>query len=86
MFARLTALDFTSMVQFKIVDFIFQIEDVVLESLYFWGKVIVVVGKPGDLFVLDEAELHQIEADLPPIGLLIVQGLLELVRSDALLF
>ena len=40
----------------------------------------------GDLLVLDEAELDQIEAELPPIGLLIVQGLLELLRRDALLF
>ena len=39
-----------------------------------------------ELFVLDEPELDQIEAELPPIGLLIVQGLLELIRSDALLF
>ena len=40
----------------------------------------------GDLLVLDEAQLDQVEAELPPVGLLIVQGLLELVRCDALLF
>ena len=40
----------------------------------------------GELLVLHEPELGQIEAELPPVGLLIVQGFLELVGSDALLF
>ena len=39
----------------------------------------------GDLLVLDEAQLDQVEAELPPIGLLMVQGLLQLLGRDALL-
>jgi hypothetical protein len=40
----------------------------------------------GQLFVLDEAKLDQVKAELPPIGLLIGQGLLELLRGNPLLF
>ena len=40
----------------------------------------------GDLLVLDEAELDEIEAELAAIGLLIVQRLLQLGRRNALLF
>ena len=39
----------------------------------------------GDFLVLHEAELDQVEAELPAVGLLVVQGLLELLRSDPLL-
>ena len=35
----------------------------------------------GDLLVLDEAQLDEVEAELPPIGLLMVQGLLQLLRA-----
>ncbi len=40
----------------------------------------------GDLLVLDEAHLDEVVAELAAIGLLMVQGLLQLVRGDALLF
>ena len=50
------------------------------------GDAVLLAEERGELFVLDEPELGQIEAELPPIGLLIVQGLLKLIRSDALLF
>ena len=39
----------------------------------------------GDLLVLDEAQLDEVVAELPPVGLLVVQGLLQLLRGDALL-
>ena len=50
------------------------------------GNAVLLAEERGDLLVLDEAELDQVVAELPPVGLLMVQGLLELVRSDALLF
>ena len=40
----------------------------------------------GDLLVLDEAELDEVEAELAAVGLLVVQRLLQLRRRDALLF
>ena len=40
----------------------------------------------GDLVVFDEAELDQIEAELPPVRALVVQRLLKLLGRDALLF
>ena len=39
----------------------------------------------GDLLVLDEPHLDEVVAKLAPAGLLMVQGLLELLRSDAFL-
>ncbi|MGC4084612.1 MAG: hypothetical protein QM736_21465 [Vicinamibacterales bacterium] len=39
----------------------------------------------GDLFVLDEAETNEIVTEFSPVGLLMVQGLLELLRGDAFL-
>ncbi len=38
-----------------------------------------------DLVVLDDAQLDEVVAELPPVGLLMVQGLLELVWRDAFL-
>ena len=35
--------------------------------------------------VLDEPHLDEVVAELPPVGLLMVQGLLELVGGDAFL-
>jgi hypothetical protein len=40
----------------------------------------------GNLLVLHIPELHEIEAELPPVLTLIVQRFLELLRADALLF
>ena len=39
----------------------------------------------GDLLVLDEAQLDEVVAELAPVGLLMVQGLLELLGGDPLL-
>ena len=39
----------------------------------------------GDLLVLDEPQLDEVVAELPPVGLLMVQGLLELLWGDPLL-
>ena len=39
----------------------------------------------GDLLVLDEPQLDEVVAELAPVGLLMVQGLLQLLRGDALL-
>ena len=38
-----------------------------------------------DLLVLDDPQLDEVEAELPPVGLLMVQGLLELLGGDAFL-
>ena len=50
------------------------------------GHAVLLAEERGDLVVFDEAELDQIEAELPPVLALIVQRLLELLRRDALLF
>ena len=49
------------------------------------GHAVLLGEQSGDLLVLDEAELDEIEAELAAVGLLIVQRLLQLGRSDALL-
>jgi hypothetical protein len=38
-----------------------------------------------DLLVFDEPQLDEIEPQLAPAGLLVIQGLLELLRGDPLL-
>ena len=40
----------------------------------------------GDFVVADEPELDQVQAELPPVDLLVHQRLLKLLRCDALLF
>ena len=50
------------------------------------GDAVLLAEQRGDLLVLDEAELDEVEAELAAVGLLIVQRLLQLGRSDALLF
>ena len=49
------------------------------------GDAVLLAEERGDLLVLDEAQLDEVVAELPPVGLLMVQGLLELLRGDALL-
>ena len=49
------------------------------------GNAVLLAEERGDLLVLDEAQLDEVVAELPPVGLLMVQGLLELLRGDALL-
>ena len=46
---------------------------------------VLLAEKGGDLLVLDEPQLDEVVAELPPIGLLMVQGLLKLLGGDALL-
>ena len=48
------------------------------------GTPVLLAEKRRDLFVGDEAELDEIQAKLAAVGLLIVQRLLQLRRSDAL--
>ena len=50
------------------------------------GNAVLLAEQRRDLLVLDEPELDQIEAELAPVGLLIGQRLLQLLRGDALLF
>ena len=50
------------------------------------GDPVLLAEQRGDLFVLDEAELDEVEAELAAVGLLVVQRILQLGRSDALLF
>ena len=50
------------------------------------GNAVLLAEERGDLFVLDEAELDEIEAQLAAVRLLIGQRILQLGRSDALLF
>ena len=50
------------------------------------GNAVLLAEKRRDLFVGDEAELDEIQAKLAAVGLLIVQRLLQLRRSDALFF
>jgi hypothetical protein len=49
------------------------------------GHAVLLAQQRRDVVVLDEPELDQVQAELPPVGLLVVQGLLELLRRDALL-
>jgi hypothetical protein len=49
------------------------------------GNTVLLAEKGGDFLVLHEAHLDQVVAELPPVGLLMVQGLLQLIRSDAFL-
>ena len=49
------------------------------------GNAVLPAEKRGDLLVLDEPQLDEVEAELPPVGLLMVQGLLKLFRGDAFL-
>ena len=49
------------------------------------GDAVLLAEERGDLLVLDEAHLDEVVAELAPIGLLMVQGLLELLRGDPLL-
>ena len=49
------------------------------------GDAVLLAEERRDLLVLDEPHLDEVEAELPPAGLLMVQGLLELIRGDALL-
>src|SRR5439155_18315701 len=41
--------------------------------------------KRRDLFVLDEPHLYEVVTELPPVGLLLGQGLLQLLRGDQFL-
>ena len=50
------------------------------------GNAVLLAEQGGDLFVLDEAELDEVDAELAAVGLLIVQRLLQLRRRDALFF
>ena len=50
------------------------------------GHAVLLRQQRGDLLVLDVAELHEIGAELAAIRALVVQGLLELFRRNALLF
>jgi hypothetical protein len=50
------------------------------------GYAVLLAQKRRDLFVLDEAHLDEVEAELPPVGLLVVERLLQLRRRNALLF
>ena len=49
------------------------------------GDAVLLAEKGGDFLVLDEPHLDEVVAELPPAGLLMVQGLLQLLRGDALL-
>ena len=49
------------------------------------GDAVLLAEERGDLLVLDEPQLDEVVAELAPVGLLMVQGLLELLRGDALL-
>ena len=49
------------------------------------GNAVLLAEKRGDLLVLDEPHLDEVVAELAPVGLLMVQGLLELLRRDPLL-
>ena len=48
------------------------------------GNAVLLAEQRGNLLVLDEAQFDEVVADLSPVGLLIVQGLLELGIVDAL--
>jgi hypothetical protein len=50
------------------------------------GNAVLLAEEGRDLLVLDEAELDEVVAELPPVGLLMVQGLLKLIGGDPLLF
>ena len=50
------------------------------------GDPVLLAEQRGDLLVFDEAELDEIETELAAVGLLVGQRLLQLSRSDALLF
>src|SRR6476661_4035424 len=51
------------------------------------GRDAVLLAQEGrDLHVLDKAHLDEVVAELPPVGLLVIEGLLELLRSYPLLF
>ena len=45
------------------------------------GDAVLLAEQRGDLFVLDEAELDEVEAELAAVGLLIVQRILQLSRT-----
>ena len=49
------------------------------------GDAVLLAEKGGDFLVLHEAHLDQVVAELSPAGLLMVQGLLQLLRGDAFL-
>ena len=49
------------------------------------GHAVLLAEQRGDLFVLDEAELDEVQAELAAVRLLMVQRLLQLRRRDALL-
>ena len=50
------------------------------------GDAVLLAEQGGDLLVLDESELDEIEPELAAVGFLIVQRLLQLGRRDALFF
>jgi hypothetical protein len=50
------------------------------------GHAVLLREQSGDLLVLDEAQFDEIVAELAAAGFLVVQRLLQLRRSDALLF
>ncbi len=50
------------------------------------GDAVLLAEQCGDLLVLDDPQVHEVEAELPPVGLLVVQGFLELLGSNPLLF
>ena len=50
------------------------------------GDAVLLREQRGDFFIVDETELDEIEAELAAVGLLIVQRLLQLGRSNALFF
>ena len=49
------------------------------------GDAVLLAEERGDLLVLDEPHLDEVVAELAPVGLLMVQGLLKLLGGDALL-
>ena len=50
------------------------------------GHAVLLGQQRGNFFVLHEAHLHEVGAELPPVLLLVVQRFLKLDRRDALLF
>ena len=50
------------------------------------GNAVLPAEQRRDLFVFREAELHEVVAELAPVGLLVLEGFLELCRGNALLF
>src|SRR5207249_10634252 len=50
------------------------------------GEAVLLAEQSGDLVVLDELYLDEVEAELSPVGLLLSYGLLQLLGRDQLFF